>query len=72
MAKFRLARPKEPQMAKRKPEPLRRLRIPLDFDETVSALLGTPPPPKDTPGGRSGAAEKAKKAKKRRAARKRR
>lgn len=52
-------------MAKRR-EGLRPLHIPLDFDETVRAMLGTPPPPKDTPGSRTGAAKKAK-AKKRKA-----
>ena len=51
-------------MAKRERETLRPLHIPLDFDEAVRALLGTPPPPKDTPGSRLGAGAKAKKAKK--------
>jgi hypothetical protein len=54
-------------MPKRPREPLKPLRIPLDFDDTVKALLGTPPPPKDTPGSRLGVAEKAKRAKKRKA-----
>src|SRR5687768_11042036 len=48
-----------------KREPLRPLRIPLDFDETVKALLGTPPPPKDVLSSRT---VKAKKGKKRKAA----
>jgi hypothetical protein len=43
----------------------RRLRIPLDFDEAVKALLGTPPPPKDTPGTRTAKKTKKRKAKKR-------
>jgi hypothetical protein len=52
-------------MAKREREGLRPLHIPLDFDEAVRAMLGTPPPPKDTPGSRTGAVKKAKAAKKR-------
>ena len=28
------------------------LRIPLDFESTVKALLQTPPPPADIPGSR--------------------
>jgi hypothetical protein len=40
-------------MPKRAREPLKPLHIPLDFDEAVKALLGTPPPPKDTPGTRT-------------------
>jgi hypothetical protein len=55
------------RMAKRQRETLRPLHIPLDFDEAVKALLGTPPPPKDTPGSRTGAAKKAKAAQKRKA-----
>ncbi len=35
-------------MAKREPP----LKIPLDFEETVRALLGTKPPPVGTPGSR--------------------
>ena len=53
-------------MAKRERAPLRPLRIPLDFDEAVKALLGTPPPPKETPGSRM-----AKKTAKKRKAKKR-
>jgi hypothetical protein len=41
------------EMVKIKREPLRPLHIPLDFDEAVKAMLGTPPPPKDTPGTRT-------------------
>ena len=53
-------------MIKKHGEPLRPLHIPLDFDEAVKAMLGTPPPPKDTPGSRM-----AKKAAKKRKAKKR-
>jgi hypothetical protein len=53
-------------MPKRAREPLKPLHIPLDFDEALKALLGTPPPPKDNPGTRT-----AKKAAKKRKAKKR-
>jgi hypothetical protein len=36
-------------MAKRERGPLRPLRVPLDFDEAIKALLDTPPPPKGSP-----------------------
>ena len=52
-------------MPKRAREPVSPLRIPLDFDEAVKALLGTPPPPKETPGTRTAKKAKKQKAKKR-------
>jgi hypothetical protein len=52
-------------MPKRERAPLKPLHIPLDFDEAVKALLGTPPPPKDTPGTRTAKNAKKRKAKKR-------
>jgi hypothetical protein len=51
-------------MAKRQRDAMKPLHIPLDFDEAVKALLGTPPPPKDTPGTRTGTAKKAAKKRK--------
>ncbi len=43
-------------MAKRDP-----LRIPLDFETTVKALLGTPPPPGCVQGSRKAVKRKARK-----------
>lgn len=53
-------------MAKREP-----LHIPLDFEDTVRALLRTPPPPPETTGSRKAEKPKARKGTKRKAAKKR-
>jgi hypothetical protein len=45
---------------KRERQPLKPLHIPIDFDEAVKALLGTPTPPKGA-GSRKGRAQKARK-----------
>jgi hypothetical protein len=46
------------------------LRIPLDFENTVKALLQTPPPPASTPGSRK-ASTKTRKRKKAKPAKRR-
>jgi hypothetical protein len=47
------------------------LYIPLDFEDTVRALLRTPPPPPETTGSRKAEKPKARKGMKRKAAKKR-